>query len=210
MLFEETDTKESGNSQNDVSSLDDGFSRMQFESTSSEEQVTDDGDDDDMDSQVWSEIESESDNEFSEDYGMMEEVSTNWEYGVINPIDCYRHFITDEIIRLMVRETNRYAEQHIQTQKLTKRSKTLQWRPTTNEEMFRFLGIILEMGLVQMPEIDYYWSKSKLFGSEVIQNTMSRDLFELLLKFFHFSNNQEVHADQDRLFKLRPLVDLLS
>jgi hypothetical protein len=140
---------------------------------------------------------------------MMEEVPTNSEDGVINPIDCYRHFIIDEIIRLMVRETNRYAEQHVQTQKLTKRSKTLQWRPTTNEEMFRFLGIILEMGLVQMPEIDYYWSKSKLFGSEVIQNTMSRDRFELLLKFFHFSNNQEAHADQDRLFKLRPLLDLL-
>ena len=209
MLFEETDTEESGNSQSDVSSLDDGFSRIQFESTSSEEQVTDDGDDDDMDSQVWSEIESESDNEFSEDYGMMEGVPANSEDGAINPIDCYRHFIIDEIIHLMVRETNRDAEQHIQTQKLTKRSKTLQWRPTTNEEMFRFLGIILEMGLVQMPEIDYYWSKSKLFGSDVIQNTMSRDRFELLLKFFHFSNNQEAHADQDRLFKLRPLLDLL-
>lgn len=209
MLFEETDTEESGNSQSDVSSLDDGFSRMQFESSSSEEQVTDDGDDDDMDSQVWSEIESESDTEFSEDYGMMEEVSANSEDDVINPIDCYRHFITDEIIHLMVRETNRYAEQHVQKEKLAKRSKTLQWRPTTNEEMFRFLGIILEMGLVQMPEIDYYWSKSRLFGCEVIQNTMSRDRFELLLKFFHFSNNQEAHADQDRLFKLRPLLDLL-
>ena len=52
--------------------------------------------------------------------------------------------------------------------------------------MLKFLGIIIEMGLVQMPEIDYYWSKSKLFGSEVIQNTMSRDRFELLLKFYHF------------------------
>ncbi len=63
MLFEETDTEESGDSQSDVSSLDDGFSRMQFESSSSEEQFTDDGDDD-MDSQVWGEIESESDTEF--------------------------------------------------------------------------------------------------------------------------------------------------
>ena len=207
MLSEETDTDESGNSQSDASSLDNDFSRMQFESTSIEE-VTDDGDDD-LDSQVWSEIESESDTEFSEDYGMMEEVSTNSEDDVINPIDCYRHFITDEVIRLMVRETNRYAEQHVQTQTLTKRSKTLQWRPTSNEEMFRFLGIILEMGLVQIPEIDYYWSKSKLFGSEVIQNTMSRVRFDLLLTFFHFSNNQEAHVDQDRLFKLRPLLDLL-
>jgi hypothetical protein len=167
MLFEETDTEENGNSQSDVSSLDNSFSRMPFESSSSEEQVTDA----DVDSQVWAEIESESDAEFSEDYGMVEEVLANLEDSTINPIDCYRHFITDEIIDLMVRETNRYAEQHIETQKLTKRSKTLHWKPTTNEEMLKFLGIIIEMGLVQMPEIDYYWSKSKLFGSEVIQNS---------------------------------------
>ena len=51
MLFEEMDTEESRDSQSDVSSLDDGFSRMQFESSSSEEQVTDDSDDD-VDSQV--------------------------------------------------------------------------------------------------------------------------------------------------------------
>ncbi|CAF1294379.1 unnamed protein product [Rotaria sp. Silwood1] len=52
---------------------------MQSESSSSEEQVTDgdDDDDDDVDSQVWGEIESESEPEFSENYGMMEEVLAN-------------------------------------------------------------------------------------------------------------------------------------
>ncbi len=49
---------------------------------------------------------------------MMEEVSANSEDSTINPVDCYRHFITDEIISLMVRETNRHVEQHVQTQKL--------------------------------------------------------------------------------------------
>jgi hypothetical protein len=74
--------------------------------------------------------------------------------------------------------------------------------------MLKFLGIIIEMGLLKMSEIDYYWSKSKLFVSEVIQNIMLRYRFELLLKFYHFSKNQEEHADQDKLFKLRPLLDL--
>ena len=140
MLFEETDTEESHDSQSDVSSLDDGFSKMQFESSSSEEQVTDDDDDDAAYSLVWSEIESESDAEFLEDYGMVEEVQANSEDSTINPIDCYRYFITDEIISPMVRETNRYAEQHAKTQKLSKRSKTLQWKPTTNEEILKFFG----------------------------------------------------------------------
>ena len=33
---------------------------------------------------------------------------------------------------------------------------------------------------------------------------------KLLLKFYHFSNNDEQHADQDRLFKLRTRLDLLK
>jgi hypothetical protein len=67
---------------------------------------------------------------------MMEEVPANSEDSTINPIDRYRHFITDEIISLMVRETNWYAEQQVPTQELTKRSKTLQWKPSTNEVNF--------------------------------------------------------------------------
>jgi hypothetical protein len=39
---------------------------------------------------------------------------------------------------------------------------------------------------------------------------MSRDKFELLLKFYHFSNNEKQHEDDDRLFKLKPLLDLLQ
>jgi hypothetical protein len=130
MSFEETDTENSENSLSDVSSLDHGFARMQFESSSSEE-VTDD----DLDSPVRNEIESVSNAEFQKEYGIVEEVTPTSEDNTTNPIDCYRHFITDEIISLMVHETNRYAQQHLQSQELSKRSKTLQWKPTTREEM---------------------------------------------------------------------------
>ena len=81
---------------------------------------------------------------------------------------------------------------------------------TTNEEMLKFSGIAIEMGLVQMPKGDYYWSKSQLYGSKIIQNTMSRDKFEWLLKFLHFSNNDEQDASQNRLAKLNLLLYLLK
>ncbi len=93
----------------------------------------------------------------------------------------------------MVHENNRCTEQHLETQELSKRSQTPQWKPTTNEQI-----------------LQYYWSKSKLYGSEVIQNTMSRDKFELFLKFYHFSNNEENHTGHARLFKLKLLLDLLK
>ena len=103
MSFEEIDTEDSASSLSEVSSLNDDFDTMHLESGSSDEEVTDD----DVDSHTWNEIESESNAEFLANHGLIEEVTSISEDNTINPIDCYRHFITDEIIDLMVHETNR-------------------------------------------------------------------------------------------------------
>ncbi len=71
MSSEEVSTVDSADSLTEVSSLDDDFARMHFESASSDEEVTDD----EMDSNVWSEIESESDGEFPEDHGIVAKVT---------------------------------------------------------------------------------------------------------------------------------------
>jgi hypothetical protein len=192
MSFEESETEESASSLSEVSSLDDEFVRMDLESENSDEELTDD----EVDSQVWSEIQSESDAEFMEDYGLVQEVTSASGDNTILPIDCYHHFITDEIIDLMVRETNRYAEQYLQIHEISRRSKSRQWKPTTDVEMLKFFGIIIEIGLVQMPKLEYYWSNSQLYGSEIIRNAMARDRFEVLLKFWHFSDNHKYHSNQ--------------
>jgi len=98
MSSEEANTEDSVDSLSEASSLDDDFAGMHFESASSDEEVTDD----EVDSNAWSEIESESDGEFLEDHGIIEQVTPTSADGTINPIDCYRHFITDEVISLMV------------------------------------------------------------------------------------------------------------
>jgi hypothetical protein len=152
MSFEEMDTEDSASSLGEVSFLDDDFDAMYLESDDSNEKGTDD----DMDSHTWDEIEPESDAEFLEDYGLIEEVTSISGDNTINPIDCYRHFITDEIIDLIVRETNRYAQQYLQNHEISRRSILHQWKPTINEEMLKFFGIIIEMGLVQIPKLKYY------------------------------------------------------
>ncbi|CAF1550247.1 unnamed protein product, partial [Didymodactylos carnosus] len=69
MSFEETDSEESISSRSEVSSLDDDFDSIHLESESSDEEVTDD----EVDSNVWNEIKPESDDEFVEDDGLVEE-----------------------------------------------------------------------------------------------------------------------------------------
>jgi hypothetical protein len=164
------------------------WAELHLESGSSDEEMSDD----EVDSDVCNEMESESDSEFMEDHGLVEEVTSASEDNVVNPIDCYRHFITDEIIDLMVRETNRYAEQYLQAHQVSRRSKYREWKPATDEEMLKFFGIIIEMGLVQMPRLNHYWSSSQLYGLEIVRTAMSRERFELLLKFWHFSINFHV------------------
>ena len=91
-----------------------------------------------------------------EDHGLVEEVTSTSEDNTIEYIDCYRHFITDEIIGLMVHETNQYAEQYLRTHVISSRSEIRQWKPTSDKEMLKFFEIITQMGSVQMPKLKYY------------------------------------------------------
>jgi len=156
MSFEEIDTEDSASSLSEVSSLDDEFDTMHLDFDGSEEVTDYDDDDDDMDLHTWNEIEPESDAEFLEDHGLIENVTSISEDNTINPIDCYRRFITDEIFDLIVRETNRYAQRYLQNHDISRRSIFQQWKPTNNTEMLKFFGIVIEMGLVQMPKLKYY------------------------------------------------------
>ena len=65
------DTEESTSSLSEVSSLDDDLDSMCFESGSSVEEMSDD----EMDSNSWNEIKSESDAEFMEEHGLDEDVA---------------------------------------------------------------------------------------------------------------------------------------
>ncbi|XP_066965651.1 piggyBac transposable element-derived protein 4-like [Macrobrachium rosenbergii] len=123
------------------------------------------------------------------------------------PIDVYKQIITDDIINLIVQETNRYAEQKISSVTVTRRSKLRQWIPTNNKEIEKFIGLIIYMGLVPFPETQLYWSKSILYKNEIVPKTMSRDRFLLLLQMLHFCNNEEPNVGRD--WKIRKLLDMI-
>ncbi|CAF4176535.1 unnamed protein product, partial [Rotaria sordida] len=106
MLFEEIDTEDSANSLSEVSSLDDEFDTIHLGFDSSEEvtDYDDDDDDDDMDLHTWNEIEPESDAEFLEDHGLIEDQDLTAGIGhaqtivmkLLDGLDgCYRTVVAD-------------------------------------------------------------------------------------------------------------------
>ena len=123
-----------------------------------------------------------------------------------DPPALYSLFLTDNILQLIVEETNRYAGQcQSFNNNETSRKHQKAWANVTFEEMKRFFGIVLIMGITQVPEIRFYWSDNTMYTKGV----MKRDRFLDILKFLHFSDNTT--ADQEnRLNKIQNIINKIS
>lgn len=122
------------------------------------------------------------------------------------PYDFFSLFIDDEVLSLLVVETNRYGN-YLCSTPLGPKSRLRQWVEVDIMEMKTFLGLIIWMGLTPQPSLASYWSKKEIYQTNIPQY-MTRNRFELLLRTFHCSNN-ETCPRGDRLHKIRGLVDLL-
>lgn len=120
------------------------------------------------------------------------------------PLEFFQQFFNDEVMDMIVTETNRYALQ----------TKTKNWEPVSKMEMYSFFGMLVLMGVHQLPVVDLYWSSNPLFYVEPIATNMTSKRFKKILSNLHLNNNDNMpdHTDpnRDKLFKIRPLLDKLN
>lgn len=140
-----------------------------------------------------------------EEYSQEEELLIN-ETDCDDPVALYKLFFTNEILEIIVEETNRYAVQCIVNAAYGRRQHQQAWNPVAKSELNTFIGILLIMGVVQVPEIRLYWSKKAMYTNARIKKAMKRDRFLAILKYIHFSDNATARTE-DRLHKLRNVVD---
>lgn len=133
------------------------------------------------------------------------------------PIDFFQLFVTDDLFRHLVFQTNLYGDQYIASkgENLARYALGRDWRNehTSVEEMKVFVGLLLLMGIIRKPTIAMYWSKDPLYDTPLFRNVMTRNRFQTLQKFWHFNDNENEPGrdapDRDRLYKVRPIVDHL-
>lgn len=123
-------------------------------------------------------------------------------------------FFSDDLVTLMVTQTNLYAEQFIAQNPTSTYAQPHRWTLVHAKEMVKFWGLVLHMGLVKKPSIRSYWSTDILYHTPMFRMAKSRTHFEAILRFLHYSDNAQcpphVHSNYDRLYKLRPLIDHFS
>ena len=119
-------------------------------------------------------------------------------------------FLPHAVFELLVRETNRYAEQYIASNPdLPPHARAKSWKPITVPDMKKFIAIYLLSGIVRKSQLQQYWSTDSFSGTPGFARIMKRDKFLGILQFLHFADNNDA-VPGDRLAKLSPLTDMLT
>lgn len=82
------------------------------------------------------------------------------------PLDFYRLFINDELVDLVVKETNKYGA-----------SKYDKYKNITNKKFWVFIMICFQMGIEHRSNLKEYWSKRIIYSTSFSAKYMSRDRF---------------------------------
>ena len=127
----------------------------------------------------------------------------------VEPIDVYSMMVIDDVYNLIVEQTNLNAQQTLMIRPIRRSSRLKKWKNTDKVEIKKFLAIVLYMGIVKQPTIYSYWSKDPFYKNNFAPEIMSRNRFQLLLRFVHFADNQGEAVD-DRLSKVRKLLEILE
>ncbi|KAJ0022332.1 hypothetical protein NQD34_009822 [Periophthalmus magnuspinnatus] len=120
-------------------------------------------------------------------------------------------FFDAEVWRLLCSNTNKSAARH------QERGRKYHWTDVTPEELKKFIGLLLYMGVMNLPKMTDFWRKQTIFEVPFPATVMTRDRFKSILSFFHISDPEEDGQNDlargtekyDVLHHVQPLLDML-
>ena len=121
-----------------------------------------------------------------------------------DPLEMFSHFFDEDILSVIVHETNLFA-----AQSLAAANRDTTWE-TTIEELKAYLGFMLVMGVNRLPEVRDYWSRDEKLHNSFIASRITRDRFEEISRYLHFTDNMTLPARDEpgyhRLQKVLPII----
>ena len=105
------------------------------------------------------------------------------------PYDYYTHFLGDDFLQMIVTGTNTYADHKIQklrqTGRLSPGSRWHKWKPVSMEEMRAVMAIIINMGIMSIPDLEAYWKTSWECYIQFFHDVMGRNRFQEIFWNLH-------------------------
>ncbi|KAH9636024.1 hypothetical protein HF086_005876 [Spodoptera exigua] len=124
-----------------------------------------------------------------------------------NELAVFEKFVDEELIKTIIRYTNRYHCYFILNTDLRNHSRLQTWKDVTVPEMYIFLAITMLMTRNSRLTIEEHWSTNPLLNSPIYTTLMSRNRYTTILGMLHFSEPRPRHANDLILSKIITVVD---
>lgn len=125
-------------------------------------------------------------------------------------VDFFSLFVDNRILNNMVRETNRYAVQTLES----KEKDPSTWKAVTLVELKGFLGLVIAMSMHRLTSLRDYWSSDWVLAVPAFAKIMARNRFLEIWSNLHLSDNSNMpipgHEKYDKLFKVRQFLEDLK
>ncbi|XP_023804735.1 piggyBac transposable element-derived protein 2-like [Oryzias latipes] len=116
-----------------------------------------------------------------------------------SPYEYFKMFFSEDILEVVVEQSNLYAIQCNTNKPLN----------LTTKELEQFMGTAVYMSLFGLPGTRMFWNKATRVSQ--VADTMSLNRWEFIKKCLHFNNNEVRQGENvDPLHKIRPLVTHLT
>lgn len=80
------------------------------------------------------------------------------------PYDWFRLLMDDELLDMIVSQTNNYAIEVLSISSGRNRSRISKWKDLTKSELLVFLGLTFHTGTIKLPRVEDYWKTHRLFS----------------------------------------------
>ncbi|PSN50037.1 hypothetical protein C0J52_03287 [Blattella germanica] len=91
---------------------------------------------------------------------------------VLDIVNIFLLFFTEDFVKMIVDETNIYAQQFLCSKILSPRSPARQWVPVTMNEMYVFLALFLLMGIINKPTLKSYFSTKRILSTPAFSDRL--------------------------------------
>ncbi len=127
--------------------------------------------------------------------------------GIQTVKEAFQLLITQEMVLLLVKETNRRAHLIMEQWNKQNPGKEHQWKETDSEEIWAFIGLLILAGVhrAKNESLNELWSM--INGRPIFRATMTKNRFKSLLQFCRFDNTttREERLKVDKLAAIRHL-----
>nr|CAH7762126.1 unnamed protein product [Callosobruchus chinensis] len=131
-------------------------------------------------------------------------------------IDYFGQIFNADILDLIVEQTNLYASQDL-SRKSNKKfgaGPSKNWQDTNKKEIKALLGVMIIMGIHQLPHLANFWSSDPILAVPAVADVMSSKRYKKLVENIHLNDNTTAvsrgEPAYDKLHKVKTLTNLLN